>query len=86
MPRIADRLTHFTESVIREMTRVAHQYDAINLSQGFPDFDPPEELINAAKQALDDGFNQYAITWGAPAFRQASASAANSAGAMGSAG
>lgn len=71
MPRTASRLTHFTESVIREMTRVAHKYNALNLSQGFPDFDPPQALIDAAKQALDDGFHQYAITWGAPAFRQA---------------
>jgi aspartate/methionine/tyrosine aminotransferase len=71
MPRTANRLNHFTESVIREMTRVAKRHNAINLSQGFPDFDPPAELVAAAKHALDEGFHQYAITWGAPRFRQA---------------
>ncbi len=71
MPAIARRLNNFTESVIREMTRVANKYNAINLSQGFPDFDPPLELVKAAKKALDDGFHQYAVTWGAPDFRQA---------------
>lgn len=53
------------------MTRIAIEHDAINLSQGFPDFDPPRELIEAAKRALDEGYNQYAITWGAPRFRRA---------------
>jgi len=71
MPKISDRLKHFTESVIRDMTRVANKYGAINLSQGFPDFDPPDELVAAAKRALDDGYHQYAITWGAPNFRAA---------------
>lgn len=71
MPKISDRLKHFTESVIRDMTRVANKYGAINLSQGFPDFDPPDELVAAAKRALDDGYHQYAITWGAPNFRSA---------------
>lgn len=70
-PPLAHRLTHFTESVIREMTRIAQETNAINLSQGFPDFDPPAELITAAKRALDEGYNQYAVTWGAPRFRQA---------------
>ncbi len=71
MPKTARHLSRFTESVIREMTRVANTCNAVNLSQGFPDFDPPEALIAAAKDALDQGFNQYAVTWGAPAFRQA---------------
>lgn len=71
MPRTAVRLEKFTESVIREMTRVANQYRAINLSQGFPDFDPPPALVNAAKQALEQGYHQYAITWGSPRFRKA---------------
>ncbi|MDM8515421.1 aminotransferase class I/II-fold pyridoxal phosphate-dependent enzyme [Desulfobacterales bacterium HSG16] len=71
MPSTADRLDFFTESVIREMTRVANEYGALNLSQGFPDFDPPVELVNAAKKALDDGYHQYAITWGAENFRKA---------------
>jgi len=71
MPATASRIAFFTESVIREMTRVADQYGAINLAQGFPDFDPPEELLNAAARALRGGYNQYAITWGSPRFRQA---------------
>ncbi len=71
MPFTADRLTGFTESVIREMTRVAHQYDAINLSQGFPDADPPAEVLAAGRRAMAEGPHQYAITWGAPRFREA---------------
>ena len=71
MPALAARLSHFTESVIREMTRVSNECGAINLSQGFPDFDPPRDLLGAAHKALDDGYNQYAITWGSPRFRQA---------------
>lgn len=71
MPQTAQKLRGFTESVIREMTRVARRYDAINLSQGFPDFDPPRELIEAAARALTGDYHQYAITWGAPNFRQA---------------
>ena len=71
MPKTADRLTFFTESVIREMTRVANQYGAINLSQGFPDADPPPEVLAAGKKAMADGPHQYAVTWGAPRFRQA---------------
>jgi len=71
MPSIADRLDFFTESVIREMTRVANEHGALNLSQGFPDFDPPAQLVEAAKKALDDGHHQYAITWGAASFRKA---------------
>lgn len=71
MPSIAERTHHFRESVIRRMTRVALEHDAINLSQGFPDFDPPSELIEAAKRALEGPHHQYAITWGAPRFRAA---------------
>jgi aspartate/methionine/tyrosine aminotransferase len=71
MPATAQRLAGFTESVIREMTRVAHQYDAINLSQGFPDADPPAEVLAAGKRAMDAGPHQYAVTWGAPRFREA---------------
>ena len=71
MPSTASRLNNFTESVIREMTRVAEQYDAINLSQGYPDFDPPSELLAAAEQALRGGYNQYSITWGSERFRTA---------------
>ncbi len=71
MSETAQRLEGFTESVIREMTRVADEHGAINLSQGFPDFSPPPELVQAAHRALDGDYHQYAVTWGAPAFRQA---------------
>lgn len=71
MPQTSSRLVGLRESVIREMTRLAIQHNAINLSQGFPDFSPPHEIIEAAHRALDDGFNQYAVTWGVPALRQA---------------
>ena len=67
----AQRLSRFTESVIREMTRVANRYGAINLSQGFPDFDPPRELVQAAESALKGNYHQYAVTWGQPEFRRA---------------
>ena len=61
----------FTESVIREMTRLAQRYGAINLAQGMPDFSAPEEIKEAACRAITDNINQYAITWGAPKFRNA---------------
>jgi aminotransferase len=69
--RVSERVQHFPESVIREMTRLANLHGAINLSQGFPDFDPPQEILKAAKEALDKGHNQYSTTWGAEEFRQA---------------
>jgi aspartate/methionine/tyrosine aminotransferase len=65
------RVGLFTESVIREMTRLADEHGAINLAQGFPDFDPPEELKEAARRAISDGFNQYPVTWGSPRLREA---------------
>lgn len=68
---LAQRLNGLRESFIREMTRLAITHKAINLSQGFPDFDPPREVIEAAHQALDSGGNQYTITWGSPPLRQA---------------
>jgi len=71
MPQTSRRTGAFTESVIRQMTRISNAHDAINLSQGFPDFDPPEELVKAASDALQGPHHQYAITWGAPNFRQA---------------
>jgi aspartate/methionine/tyrosine aminotransferase len=71
MPATASRLSHFTESVIRAMTRLSNQHGAINLSQGFPDFDPPEEILLALERATRGPFHQYAVTWGAPRFRQA---------------
>ncbi|MEI6876564.1 MAG: aminotransferase class I/II-fold pyridoxal phosphate-dependent enzyme [Spirochaetota bacterium] len=67
----AQRLKGLRESFIREMTRLAITHDAINLSQGFPDFDPPREVIDAAHRALDSGMNQYGITWGSAPLRQA---------------
>ena len=71
MPATSHRVSTFTESVIREMTREAKKYDAINLSQGYPDFDPPAALRAAAERAGREGPHQYAVTWGAPGFRQA---------------
>lgn len=68
---LADRVNNFTESVIREMTRLSNQYGAINLAQGMPDFETPQELKDAAARAIQDGYNQYAITWGAPSLRKA---------------
>ena len=61
----------FTESVIREMTRLAFQHGAVNLSQGYPDFSAPAEIKQAAREAIDADINQYAITWGAKRFRDA---------------
>ncbi len=71
MPKTAERLNLLTESVIREMTRIADKYEAINLSQGFPDIDPPPEVLEAAHRAISGPYHQYAVTWGAPNFRQA---------------
>ena len=71
MPQASKRTSVFGESVIRRMTRVANAHGAINLSQGFPDFDPPEALLKAAERAARHGPHQYAVTWGAPNFRQA---------------
>jgi aminotransferase len=71
MPATASRLAVFTESVIRSTTRMANQHGAINLSQGFPDFDPPEELLAALEVATRGPHHQYAVTWGAPRFRTA---------------
>ena len=71
MPRTSQRTSVFTESLIREMTRVAQRHGAINLAQGYPDFDPPAALVQAGKDAMDAGRHQYAITWGAPELRSA---------------
>lgn len=68
---LSDKVEHFTESVIRDMTRQAMQHGAINLAQGFPDFPAPEEIKRAAQQAISDDVNQYAITWGAKSLRHA---------------
>ena len=71
MIRASKRASSFTESVIREMTRLSNEHGAINLSQGFPDFAAPEELKEAARAAIAEDINQYPITWGAERFRQA---------------
>src|SRR3979490_152193 len=68
---LSDKVQHFTESVIREMTRQAMLYGAVNLAQGFPDFPAPAEVKQAAPQAIGAGVNQYAITWGAKNLRNA---------------
>jgi aminotransferase len=69
--RASDKAARFTESVIREMTRLAHLHGAVNLSQGFPDFPAPAEVKEAARRAIESDINQYAITWGARSLRQA---------------
>ena len=71
MRLLSDRTRNFTDSVIRRMTRISNQYNAVNLSQGFPDFDPPEELTAALAKTALQGPHQYSITWGAQNFRQA---------------
>src|SRR5205814_8468405 len=68
---ISAKAEQFTESVIREMTRLALQHNAVNLSQGFPDFPAPDSVKEAARQAIRDDINQYAITWGAKNLRDA---------------
>jgi len=71
MPELSRRNSYFTESVIRRMTRISNRFGAINLSQGFPDFDPPEELKAALADCAYNGPHQYAMTWGAQNFRNA---------------
>jgi aspartate/methionine/tyrosine aminotransferase len=71
MPKTSQRTAAFAESVIRGMTRLANECGAINLSQGFPDFHPPEVVLQAAERAAREGPHQYAVTWGAPNFRAA---------------
>src|SRR4051812_17794552 len=69
--KVSAKAQRFTESVIREMTRLCNRHNGVNLAQGFPDFPAPEGLKAAAKAAIDGDKNQYAITWGAKAFRDA---------------
>ncbi len=71
MPTLSDRVYTFTDSVIRRMTRISDRYGAINLSQGFPDFDPPKEITDALQKAAKEGPHQYSITFGARNFREA---------------
>src|ERR671912_1561427 len=69
--RVSAKAASFTESVIREMSREAVKYGAVNLGQGFPDWPAPADIKQKAKDAIDDDHNQYAITWGVKAFRDA---------------
>ena len=71
MPQLSNRVGTFTDSVIRRMTRISNKYDAINLSQGFPDFDPPKEMLDALAKAAYEGPHQYSITFGAKNLREA---------------
>ena len=70
MPELSRRVQTFTDSVIRRMTRINNMTPgSINLSQGFPDFDPPQEILDALKEAAEHGPHQYSITFGAKNFR-----------------
>ena len=71
MPALSKRTETFTDSVIRRMTRISNQYGAVNLSQGFPDFEPPRELLDRLAEVSNEDFHQYSITWGAQNFREA---------------
>ena len=71
MPKLSTRTDTFTDSVIRRMTRISMQYGAVNLSQGFPDFDPPQALLDRLAEVSREDFHQYSITWGAQNFREA---------------
>ena len=71
MKKLSARTAGFTDSVIRRMTRVSNQYGAVNLSQGFPDFEPPAPILKRLEQVAHEDFNQYSITWGAAGLRRA---------------
>ncbi len=71
MPELSKRTKTFTDSVIRRMTRISMKYNAVNLSQGFPDFNPPKEILERLAQVSNEDFHQYSITWGAQNFREA---------------
>jgi aminotransferase len=71
MPNLSNRVQSFTDSVIRRMTRISDEHGAINLSQGFPDFDPPQEIMDALAKAAHQGPHQYSVTFGAENFREA---------------
>ena len=68
MKDLSRRTADFTDSVIRRMTRISNRYGAVNLSQGFPDFDPPKALLDRLAQVAYEDFHQYSITCGAPGF------------------
>ena len=71
MQALSDRTASFTDSVIRRMTRISNQYGAVNLSQGFPDFDPPKAILDRLAEVAHEDYHQYSITWGAQNFREA---------------
>ena len=71
MPSLSARTAGFTDSVIRRMTRISAQYGAVNLSQGFPDFAPPQPILDRLAEVSREDYNQYSITWGAQNFREA---------------
>ena len=71
MQPLSTRTEHFTDSVIRRMTRVSAKYGAINLSQGYPDFNPPSAILDRLAEVSHENFHQYSITWGAQNFREA---------------
>ena len=71
MKSLSVRTDEFTDSVIRRMTRISNKYGAVNLSQGFPDFEPPKEILDRLAQVSKEDFHQYSITWGAQNFREA---------------
>lgn len=71
MPTLSNRTATFTDSVIRRMTRISNQYGAVNLSQGFPDFDPPAEILKRLAEVTQEDFHQYSTTWGSQNFRDA---------------
>ena len=71
MPELSKRTETFTDSVIRRMTRISNKYGAVNLSQGFPDFEPPREMLDRLAEVSREDFHQYSITWGAQNFREA---------------
>ena len=71
MQKLSERTAGFTDSVIRRMTRISNKYGAVNLSQGFPDFDPPKAILDRLSEVAHENFHQYSITWGAQNFREA---------------
>ena len=71
MKELSIRTANFTDSLIRRMTRVSNKYQAVNLSQGFPDFAPPKAILERLAEVAGEDYNQYAITWGAQNFREA---------------
>ncbi len=71
MKELSQRTSSFTDSVIRRMTRISLKYGSVNLSQGFPDFEPPKEILDRLSQVAHEDFHQYSLTWGAQNFREA---------------